>query len=671
MLCKLSFHNVRRSVRDYAVYFFTLVVGVAVFYVFNAIGDQMSFMRLEGDTRQVARVLVDMIGMISVFVSVVLGLLIVYASRFLMKRRGREFALYMLMGMGKGKITLLLVAETAIIGLMSLLVGLPLGMGMSQAMSAVVANLFEADMTDYRFIVSAGAVQKTIWNFALIYLVAMLLGGVIVSRMKLIDLIHTGSRSERSRLTSLPLCALVFLAAAGLLGYAYYQVGWNFRTLTTQKIARYVAMGSVGTLLFFWSVSGMLTRLMMALKGVYYRGVNAFTFRQVASRVHTMVWSMTVICLMLFVTICAMCSAFSMRDSLKRNLDAMCPADVQLDAYAAWKDGETAGILDVCRDMEMDITEDLTEWVVLKRYETDSVHFMLDGKETDMPLYGQGKVVRLSDYNRLMALYQRPPLAVRDGEYALTCDYRSVAPVYDDMIRRGLTVEAGGRTLTSCAPGSVEGFVSLGAQRLNMGLLVLPDSALEGEKPKGETLIGRYRADARQEKRATDEKIYAVYDAMYRCLGEKGDGSLFLILNTRSSIADDATGLGAIATFLGLYIGMVFLIACGALLALKALSDCVDSAGRYEVLRKIGADEGTLSRSLMAQTGVFFLLPLLVALLHSFFGMRFALQVLEVVGAEVMGWSLVTTGLILLAVYGGYFLLTYTTSRRILRERMP
>ena len=140
--------------RDYAIYFFTMIIGVSIFYVFNAIGTQTSFLKISKDTRDIVELLKTMLSGVSVFVSVTLGLLIVYASRFLMKRRNKEFALYLLLGLGKGKISAILFIETIFIGLISLAAGLVIGIGLSQLMSALVANLFEADMTDYTFTVS-------------------------------------------------------------------------------------------------------------------------------------------------------------------------------------------------------------------------------------------------------------------------------------------------------------------------------------------------------------------------------------------------------------------------------------------------------------------------------------------------------------------------------------
>ena len=331
MLFKLSLSNIRRSLRDYAIYFFTLIIGVSVFYVFNATSGQAAMMKVSASTAMIVDLLKEVMSGTSVFVSGILGFLIVYASRFLMKRRSKEFALYMTLGMSKWKISSIIFLETVLIGIGSLAAGLLLGIGLSQFMSAVVANLFEADLTDYRFTVSGEAIVKTVICFAVMYGVVVLFNGGVITKMKLIDLMNSGKRSEQVKLKNPVLCVIVFLAAAVILGYSYYTVCFTTNQLGKYGLTLYIIAGSISTFLIFWSVAGMLLRVMMSPKNIYHKGLNAFTFRQISSKINTMVFSLTVICLMLFITISALVSAFTFRNSMNYNLKHYCPAD-----FEAW-----------------------------------------------------------------------------------------------------------------------------------------------------------------------------------------------------------------------------------------------------------------------------------------------------------------------------------------------
>ena len=151
MFYKLSISNVKKSFKDYAIYFITLILGVCIFYVFNSMDSQTAMLTVTSRQSEMIDLLIEVLSYISIFVSLILGFLIIYASRFLMKKRNKEFVIYMTLGMSKRKISFLLLVETFIIGLVSLVVGLVLGIVLSQVTSIFIANMFEADMTKFTF----------------------------------------------------------------------------------------------------------------------------------------------------------------------------------------------------------------------------------------------------------------------------------------------------------------------------------------------------------------------------------------------------------------------------------------------------------------------------------------------------------------------------------------
>ena len=329
-LFKLSVSNMKKSIKDYAIYFFTLVLGVAIFYVFNAIETQTAMLQISADTRQVVQLMSKMIAGVSVFIAFVLGFLIIYASRFLMKRRNKEFGLYLILGMGKRKVSTMLFIETLIIGLVSLVVGLLAGIGISQITSVLVANMFDADMSSYSFVFSGSAFAKTCLYFAIIYVVVIIFNTFIISKCKLIDLFQNGRKSENVKIKNPWVSVIVFLISAVSLGYAYHAVITDINDMYMNDLYKWIVVGCVATVLFFWSVSGMLFRIVSSMKNVYYKGLNSFVVRQMSSRVNTNVLSISVICLMLFVTICVLSSALAVKNSLNEGIAKYARADVSI-----------------------------------------------------------------------------------------------------------------------------------------------------------------------------------------------------------------------------------------------------------------------------------------------------------------------------------------------------
>ena len=688
MLFKIPLRNIRRSLRDYAIYFFTLIIGVSVFYVFNAVGGQAATVIVDESSRDIVKLLSTVLSGTSVFVAFVLAFLIIYASRFLMKRRNNEFALYMMLGMSKRKISAILLIETMMIGIGSLAVGLPVGIGVSQLMSAVVANLFEADMTNYKFTVSTDAILMTILYFAVMYLAVMIFNSAAVTRMKLIDLIQSGQKSEKVRLRNPVLCVIVFALAAVMLGYAYAKVGWPDDTFTPERLMIYICMGCVSTFLIFWSVSGLILRILMSIKRLYHKGLNTFTFRQVSSRVNTMVFSMTVICLMLFLTICALTSSFSLRNAMNSNAKELCPADVEVTLeYICVGDDVYCNDLDTFfGEAGIDPTKELKESVRYRQYKDESLtmeSFFGDRYEeaksrNNRIFYSRLEdVMAISEYNAVMKLFGREPLALDNDEYAVVCNFSQMVGLRDEVLADKPDLTVFGRKLRSRYDKCVDGFVNLAVDYENIGIIVVPDSVVAGRATHSDTLVGSHGISDKVERAGLERKIIGeVNDTIdfwtHKIASEREGATVQTYLWTvgKSEILTATVSMSAIITFLGLYIGLVFLIACGALLALKELSGAVDSITRYEMLRKIGAEESDITFSLFKQTGIFFLMPLLLAIVHSFFGMKFATYVLEAFGTSGLWKSIFVTSTVLLLIYGGYFLITLVSSRRIVRDKV-
>lgn len=684
MLFKICISNIRKSLRDYAIYFFTLIIGVSIFYVFNAIGTQAAYLQVSENTREIIDLLLSMLSGVSGFVSVVLGLLIVYASRFLMKRRNKEFALYLILGMGKGKISAILLLETLIIGMGSLLVGLLIGSGLSQVMSALVANLFEANMSAYRFSVSSEAILKTILYFSIMYVVLMLFNSVMIGKCKLIDLMQSDKKSEKQKLKNPAICIITFFLAAACLGYAYYQMGYHAQELSGSFAIRMIVMGAVSTLLIFWSVSGLLVRIVTSMKNVYFHSLNCFTFRQLISKINTMVISMAVICLMLFVTICTLSTAFSIRNNMNANLEELCPADCEISYKKYGREGGELpeNLANIYKRYGAGITDGFSEYVHFQSYGTkrftfadfcgDQLDSLLEPFKHDLsgPVDFEEELVRLSDYNALMKLYDREPLELQEGEYILVCDYPILRKIRNQILGSGGEIAVFGNTLSPRYHECQNGFIEISSQHLNAGVFIVPDDVIgRGKAGQNDYFIGNYAASSRRGKEEMEARINDTFSKILKNTSSAEESGYYLSLDTRIDISEATVGLGAMLSLLGLYIGLVFLIASGAILALKELSESVDSISRYVLLRKIGAEEREISRSLFWQTGLFFLLPLLLACVHTIFGMKFSQFVMAGMGIEHLPESFVFTSIIVLLIYGGYFMITYFCSKSIIHKR--
>lgn len=684
MLFKISLKNIRKSLKDYTVYFFTLILGVAIFYVFNAIDSQSVMLDVRENMMDIIKLMNNMLSGVSVFVSCILGFLIIYASRFLIKRRNKEFGIYLTLGMSKRKISAILFFETLVIGIVSLVAGLVIGTILSQFMSVIVANMFDADMTKFKFIFSMKACVKTLIYFAIMYVLVMIFNTFSISRCKLIDLLNAGKKTEKVTMKNPVVCTIVFVIGVGILSYAYWMVTRGVRTLNTfDKIGIPIALGCVATFLIFWSVSGFMIRIFTSIKSVYYKGVNSFVLRQFCSKINTTVFSTTVICIMLFITISVLSAALSMKDSLSKDLDSMCPVDVQLAKYSydamseAYATSQNMNEKDreMLEDSKLSIIEtlnnsgfdaqkyfkDVAEYNIyntgltvkdtLGDINTDDYKFMAD---TIMP------VMTIGDYNSVARLYGNSTYELNDDEYIIVADYKNMVMIRNQALKKGITLSVNGKEYKPRYNECKDGFVKIGVQNMNDGILVVPDNAVKPQQVRNMGLSADYRADTKEERYSIETQL----DNLMKNLSFKKS---FISWNSRIELAESSVGLGALVTFIALYLGIIFLISSAAILALRELSDSADNKERYGMLRKLGVDERMIDMALFKQIGIFFAFPLILALIHSVFGIKFINIILATMGMSSMAASIGLTLAFVAVIYGGYFLITYLCSRSIIR----
>lgn len=684
MLFKISLKNIRKSLKDYTVYFFTLILGVAIFYVFNAIDSQSVMLDVRENMMDIIKLMNDMLSGVSVFVSCILGFLIIYASRFLIKRRNKEFGIYLTLGMSKRKISAILFFETLLIGIVSLVAGLVIGTILSQFMSVIVANMFDADMTKFKFIFSMKACIKTLIYFAIMYVLVMIFNTFSISRCKLIDLLNAGKKTEKVTMKNPVICTIVFVIGVGILSYAYWMVTRGVRTLNTfDKIGIPIALGCVATFLIFWSVSGFMIRIFTSIKSVYYKGVNSFVLRQFCSKINTTVFSTTVICIMLFITISVLSAALSMKDSLSKDLDSMCPVDVQLAKYSydamseAYATSQNMNEKDreMLEDSKLSIIEtlnnsgfdaqkyfkDVVEYNIyntglkvkdtLGDVYTDDYHFIA---EAIMP------VMTISDYNSVARLYGNSTYELNDDEYIIVADYKNMVMIRNQALKKGIILSVNGKEYKPRYDECKDGFVQIGVQNMNDGILVVPDNAVKPQQVRNMGLSADYRADTKEERYSIETQL----DNLMKNISFKKS---FISWNSRIELAESSVGLGALVTFIALYLGIIFLISSAAILALRELSDSADNKERYGMLRKLGVDERMIDMALFKQIGIFFAFPLILALIHSVFGIKFINIILATMGMSSMAASIGLTLAFVAVIYGGYFLITYLCSRSIIR----
>lgn len=720
MLCKLAWGNVRRAGRDYLVYLLTLTLGVTVFYAFNTISMQVDIAGI--DEEGLAQVMGSMLGDLTYFLAGVMAFLMVYANNFIMKRRKKEFGLYQVLGMGRGRVATIMALETVIVSVVAFVAGIVLGVGLSQLMTFFTASLFKTQIANFHFFFSMHAFNLTLACMLVMFVLTLLLNLRAVRRTKLIELMGAERRNESIKTRNPWIAIAIFAVGAVLVGVAYYRLlrdGFPL-TATDSKLQEAMnqfgittAMVTVGTFALFWGLSGMLIKLLQSLRGVYWRGLNMFTVRQLAAKVNTVCFSMGVIAMLLFLAItsvtCGMSIANVMNENLERynpvdvsqtyvyytpdtldyykeyvnpsdEADRMVLADTTVDLYPAWHGkGKSAGNNDET-GKKVNIADVAGEHVQIDSYlsypvggsnpsVTPSEMCKIMGEKLPKAFGGSNAdtmglfVTPASQYNKLRQMMGEEPVHIGHDQYLLTCDMGGeLVDLYTKYMAGGHALTLGGHTLKPATDKSDEDTAAIAnsAMGSNPGTVVVADELLSqlNLQPYSSSLLVNYKQGI--DTTEADESIkYTLLDNLLVDGKEPGLWGTFI---TRSEMYTQAAHMNGMISYLAIYIGFVLVVACAAILSIQQLSNVADGGRSYRVLAQIGCDDRQIRHSVMAQQAVFSLFPLAVGLAHSFVALKVIIEMVSTFGDMSIGGTVGLTCAIFLAAYGGYFLVTYLMS---------
>lgn len=724
MLCKLAWGNVRRAGRDYLVYLLTLTLGVTVFYAFNTISMQVDIAGI--DEEGLAQVMGSMLGYLTYFLAGVMAFLMVYANNFIMKRRKKEFGLYQVLGMGRGRVATIMALETVIVSVVAFVAGIVLGVGLSQLMTFFTASLFKTQIANFHFFFSVHAFNLTLACMLVMFVLTLLLNLRAVRRTKLIELMGAERRNESIKTRNPWIAIAIFAVGVVLVGVAYYRLlrdGFPL-TATDSKLQEAMnqfgittAMVTVGTFALFWGLSGMLIKLLQSLRGVYWRGLNMFIVRQLAAKVNTVCFSMGVIAMLLFLAITSVTCGMSIANVMNENLERYTPADMSqtyvyytpdrldyykeyvnpseadrmvladttVDLYPAWHGkGKSADNNDE-NGKKVNIADVAGEHVQIDSYlsypfggssPSVSAGEMCKTMGEKLPkTFGGSKpdaiglfVTPASQYNKLRQMMGEEPVSIGRDQYLLTCDMGGeLIDLYTKYMAGGHALTLGGHTLKPATDKSDEDTAAIAnsAMGSNPGTVVVADELLSqlNLQPCSSSLLVNYKQG--MDTAEADESIeYTVLDNLLVDGKEPGFWGTFI---TRSEMYTQAAQMNGLISYLAIYIGFVLVVACAAILSIQQLSNVADGSRSYRVLAQIGCDDRQIRHSVMAQQAVFFLFPLAVGLAHSFVALKVIIELVSIFGNMSIGGTVGLTCAIFLAAYGGYFLVTYLMSTGMVR----
>lgn len=561
-------------------------------------------------------------------------------------------------------------------------------------MSILVGKLFEADMSKLTFVFSIDSCIKTCIYFAVMFIAVMIFNAFTISKYKLINLLTANKKNEEVKIKNPVICIIIFLIAISILGYCYYKVTIGVNELVTaDKIIPIIILGIISTILVFWSLSGFILKVVQASKKIYLKDVNMFILRQLNNKINTTVISMSLICLMLFMTISILSSSLSLNSTMRRDMQEMTPVDINLYKTAnlpeSYQNPYTGVVENYTKIQIEDSKKTVEETLVENGFDINNLKDIVE-----IPVYASNEltmkdllkgiedmvkmqfpqlrydtpeeIIKVSDYNKIAKLYGNEEYSLENNQFIVLCDFESMENLRNQALQKDNTIKLKGKEYKAKYNECKDGFIDMSSSHINTGIILVPDSVEFTEAEKERTfLAANYNANTEEEKEKIEE-IFADSESsqFYKNIIEKGleiDGM------TKISIIESSVGVSTMVLFIAIYLGIIFLIASSAILALKQLTESSDNKERYMILRRIGVDEKIINRALFRQIGLFFIFPLILAIIHSIFGIQFVMTLMSVLasGEELLP-SIIATVVVMGGIYGLYFIATYIGSKNII-----
>ncbi|MDK0707134.1 ABC transporter permease [Clostridium perfringens] len=674
MYFKLAFKNIKKSYKNYVIYFLTLIFGICIFYTFNSIESQSVMMELNEQKQSAFMMAEQLIGYFSVFIAFVLGFLIVYANNYLIKRRKKEFGIYMTLGMENGSLSKMIFLETLFIGAISLGIGVVLGIMLSQALSVLTAYMFQVDLTKFQFVFSPLGFKRTVLCFSIIYLVVLIFNFISVRKIKLIDLLTASKRNEKPTIKNLWVSVILFLVSVGILGTAYYKVihdGIAFDSFNALGLP--ILLGCIGTFIFFYSLTGFFLKVIQGNKKFYLRDLNMFVMKQISSKINTTFVSLSFICLMLFLAICTFSGGLGINRAINADLKDLTKFDVTF-----WSNsGEN--IENLLKEKNIDISNIAKEDSNMVMYDSKIKYSSFLSKEgmTAMknyfPVANDNDILVIGEkgYNNTLKLLGKEPVNLKENQYLAVGNIDEMKKWVNESLENGnidemkklvnkssengKNINISGKTLE---PANKK-YENINLYNFTMKgdilIFVVKDSLLEGLKP----VSSRFNMMLKDNSN-TKEELESIRDQLV-------ESQVYSI--TKKEIYDNAAGLGATMAYLGIYLGLIFIITSAVVLAIQQLTESTDNVERYRLLKEIGVDQKMINKAIFTQVGVYFMLPLSLAIVHSIVGLKISSTIVGVFGNASIMPNVIITAIIFVIIYGGYFLATYLGAKKNINER--
>lgn len=647
---KLALRNLKRSLKEYSIYVFTVTITMTLLYAFFAIAFSGEMQDLVTTYDNVKSIMI----MVSILVTLIIAWLIYYISNFILQKRSREFGMYLLLGMKRTQVSRMFLFEQLALGAVGFFIGCVLGIFVYEILHAILLNIFGFAYA-FQLSFSWSACGAAFLCFLSIYLLEMIREGIALKKQSIHTMLYSASRNEKtakgSRLSGFYFLAAVLLAVAGLyVTQQYLRSMVNGQSSDSMLLMLGVFAIIVSVYLFFYGISAVLGIFLNRHRKIKYKGNCMYLYGQIAGRLRSNRTVLATLSLLTLLTLLFLCIALKFNEVKELSNARFVPFDIMASSSEKLNMKSIESYL-----QEHKISYQSADIHYYQKEERDDFYSVVKGKSYYTEDEKHSVYMKQSDFNKLRSLKGKPSVTLKADEYLIVC----ATDIKDSLQEYGAqhTLHLQGKRLQLRGVDDTE----YGQTRNSGYYLIVADEHVKHAKPyfrewvantDPETEVSWYQDTVNQ---FFDDNKEQVGDSFYSYASYRVKAKWF---------EENAVGFVSICFSL-FYLSFIFICISATILAVQQLSDAHRQRYSYAMLHKMGVNQRQLHALLAKQIAVYFIIPLVLPIVYLLPIIRMLDELFEMTYASAnmfiyLGGSM----LFFLAVYGCYYVMAYLGCKR-------
>lgn len=647
---KLALRNLKRSLKEYSIYVFTVTITMTLLYAFFAIAFSGEMQDLVTTYDNIKSIMI----MVSILVTLIIAWLIYYISNFILQKRSREFGMYLLLGMKRTQVSRMFLFEQLALGAVGFFIGCVLGIFVYEILHAILLNIFGFAYA-FQLSFSWSACGAAFLCFLSIYLLEMIREGIALKKQSIHTMLYNASRNEKtakgSRLSGFYFLAAVLLAVAGLyVTQQYLRSMVNGQSSDSMLLMLGVFAIIVSVYLFFYGISAVLGIFLNRHRKIKYKGNCMYLYGQIAGRLRSNRTVLATLSLLTLLTLLFLCIALKFNEVKELSNARFVPFDIMASSSEKLNMKSIESYL-----QEHKISYQSADIHYYQKEERDDFYSVVKGKSYYTEDEKHSVYMKKSDFNKLRSLKGKPSVTLKADEYLIVC----ATDIKDSLQEYGAqhTLHLQGKRLQLRGVDDTE----YGQTRNSGYYLIVADEHVKHAKPyfrewvantDPETEVSWYQDTVNQ---FFDDNKEQVGDSFYSYASYRVKAKWF---------EENAVGFVSICFSL-FYLSFIFICISATILAVQQLSDAHRQRYSYAMLHKMGVNQRQLHALLAKQIAVYFIIPLVLPIVYLLPIIRMLDELFEMTYASAnmfiyLGGSM----LFFLAVYGCYYVMAYLGCKR-------